>query len=222
MPIVSFDVDGTLVDGKFIDAVWHKGIPELYARKNGISFEESAAYAEKEYDKVGDQRIEWYDIKYWFRFFNLGDDWTNLMAEFRPLISIYPEVSRVLLELSGKYELVVISNATREFLGPVLEETRLGGYFSKIFSCTSDFKQLKKSPDFYSSICNILGIPPSQLIHVGDNLRFDYLVPRELGVQSFFLDRKKISEQGEHVINSLSELVPKIRRLSNDGDDATH
>lgn len=202
-------MDGTLVDGKFINAVWHEGIPRLYSKKKGISFEEASAYTEREYEKVGDQRMEWYDIKYWFRLFDLGHEWSTLMDEFRPLISAYPEVSQVLSELHPKHELIVISNATREFLEPVLEETRLRGYFNKIFSCTSDFAQVKKSPEFYSGICDILRIEPSQLLHVGDNVQFDYLVPKQLGVKAFLLDRKNQAD-GEHVIGSLSELIRKI------------
>ena len=71
--VVSFDADGTLVTPDFSQAVWYEGVPSLYARKNGISFQEAKAFIEKEYQVVGDCRVEWYDIKYWLQRFGLGD-----------------------------------------------------------------------------------------------------------------------------------------------------
>jgi hypothetical protein len=45
--VVSFDADGTLVTPDFSQAVWYEGVPSLYARKNGISFQEAKAFIEK-------------------------------------------------------------------------------------------------------------------------------------------------------------------------------
>ena len=42
--IISFDMDGTLVDVEFTDWVWGHGIPSLYAEKAGVSFEEAKTF----------------------------------------------------------------------------------------------------------------------------------------------------------------------------------
>ena len=74
-PIISFDMDGTLVESEYTDWVWNHGIPNLYAAKTGLPFEEARAFVEGEYRKVGDGAAEWYDIQYWFRFFQLETGW---------------------------------------------------------------------------------------------------------------------------------------------------
>lgn len=51
--IISFDMDGTLVDSEFTDWVWLHGIPKLYARKKGLSFDEAKALVVEEYQRVG-------------------------------------------------------------------------------------------------------------------------------------------------------------------------
>ena len=58
--IVSFDLEGTLVDMTFSDKVWNEGIPALYAQKTGLKFEEAKRIVLNEYMKVGEERIEWY------------------------------------------------------------------------------------------------------------------------------------------------------------------
>ncbi|TET40573.1 MAG: hypothetical protein E3J65_00725 [Dehalococcoidia bacterium] len=79
--VVSFDVEGTLVTPDFSRAVWYEGIPSLYAKRNGISFEEARSMVEDCYLKVGDQRREWYDIKYWFQRFQLGEARLQVLKE---------------------------------------------------------------------------------------------------------------------------------------------
>jgi putative hydrolase of the HAD superfamily len=42
--IVSFDMDGTLVNPEFTDWVWLHGIPTLYAEKTGLPFKKAKHY----------------------------------------------------------------------------------------------------------------------------------------------------------------------------------
>ena len=100
-PIISFDMDGTLVESGYTDWVWHHGIPKLYAEKAGLPLEEAKAYVLKEYRKVGEAASEWYDIKYWFRLFELETSWKTLMERYVDKISVYPDVTRLLDRLKG-------------------------------------------------------------------------------------------------------------------------
>jgi HAD superfamily hydrolase (TIGR01549 family) len=206
---ISFDMDGTLIDPEFTDWVWGHGIPTLYAEKKGISFEESKAYVEGEYRKVGEKAIEWYDIKYWFRFFQLGMHWQNLMERYVDKINVYPDVNPILARLKERFSLVLTSNAGREFIDIELKATGLGMYFDRIFSATSDFGAVKKTIDFYHRICQILGANPFEIVHVGDHYEFDYLIPRKLGIRAFCLDRSGVRKE-DFVIGDLRNLEKRL------------
>jgi HAD superfamily hydrolase (TIGR01549 family) len=208
--IISFDMDGTLVDPEFTDWVWSHGIPSLYAEKVGLPFEAAKAFVEGEYRKVGEGAIEWYDIKYWFRFFQLEMGWQVLMERYVDKINIYPDVNHLLDRLKDHFILVLTSNAGREFIDVELKATGLGRYFDRIFSATSDFGEVKKTIGFYHRICQILGASPQEIVHVGDHYEFDYLVPRALGIRAFYLDRSG-EQRGDFIISDLRDLEKGLR-----------
>ncbi len=201
--IVSFDVEGTLVTPDFSYSVWYEAIPRKYAEKNGIDFETARRIIEEEYAKIGDQRLEWYDVRYWFRKFGLGSA-EPVLESYRNRVAYYHEVKDVLSELSGRYTLIVASGSMREFLCHLLHDVE--PYFSRVFSSLSDYQQLK-TPEFYWQICQVMGVRPEEMVHVGDNRDFDFVAPQKIGVRAFHLDRK-----GEHgdALTSLMELKTKL------------
>jgi HAD superfamily hydrolase (TIGR01493 family) len=203
--IISFDMDGTLIDSVFTDWVWGHGVPTLYAKAAGISFEDAKAFVEGEYRKVGEGAVEWYDIKYWLRFFDLDGDWRGLLRRYADRITVYPEVHRVLGRLKEAYPLVLTSNAGREFIEVEMEATGLAVYFDQVFSATSDFREVKKVSRVYERVCEALNAPPGEIVHVGDHYEFDFLVPRAVGMHAVYLDRKD-GREGIGVIRDLDEL----------------
>lgn len=206
--VVSFDADGTLVNPKFVDLIWNFGVPNLLAKKEGVDLEEAKEYARKEYDKVGETSINWYDLAYWFDYFNLSQKHTDLIESFSHEVEIYPEVHSVLEKLCNNYKLVISSNAGREFLD--VEIKSIKRYFSHIFSSTTDFKQVKKTPEFYDNVCKILKISPEEMLHVGDHWNFDVVCPKKLGVTAVYLDRngKNIPKNGHNlVVSNLEEML---------------
>ena len=212
-------MDGTLVDPEFTDWVWSHGIPTLYAKKVGIPFEEAKAFVVNEYLKVGEGAIEWYDIKYWFQWFQLEQSWSMLMKQYADKINIYPDVNSVLEHLKDGFRMVLTSNAGREFIDVEMEVTGLGRYFERIFSATSDFREVKKTKGFYQRICQILGTRPQEIVHVGDHYEFDYVVPRSLGIRAYYLDRSG-GRKGEFIIPDLRDLEKKLpEKGKQSGDD---
>ncbi len=206
-------MDGTLVDAEFTDWVWGHGIPALYAKKVGVTFEEAKTFVTDEYRKVGEGAIEWYDIKYWFRFFGLEESWRGVMEQYTDKIKVYPDVHQILDRLRGRFPLVLTSNAGREFIDIEMKATGLGRYFNRIFSATSDFGQVKKTADFYQRICRALETKPQEMVHVGDHYDFDYLVPRSLGIHAFYLNR--LGEQNAaSIISDLRDLEERLPTAS--------
>jgi len=219
--IISFDMDGTLVAPEFTDWVWGHGIPTLYAEKTGLPFDEAKAFVVKEYLKVGEGAIEWYDIKYWLHLFQLKVSWKNLMERYIDKINVYPDVNHTLERLKERSLLVMTSNAGREFIDIEMEATGLRRYFERIFSATSDFAEVKKTIGFYRRICQILGVHPEEIVHVGDHYEFDYLVPRTLGIQTFYLDRSG-KQKGDFVLSTLKDFEKRLfseTRPQEEGDE---
>lgn len=210
--IISFDLDGTLMKSTFADLVWLEGLPKIYADEKKVDIEEAKQYVKEEYSKIGDNKVEWYDLNYWFNRFNLKYDWRELLDKYRYAVEIYLEVPDVLRRLHKKFDLIIISNAKREFIEIELEEVRIRKYFTHIFSSTSDFHRVKKLAEFYSIICNKLNINPGEMIHIGDHEEFDYQIPRRFGITSFYLNRER-TRRDKFIISDLKELEEKINKL---------
>jgi len=206
---ISFDMDGTLIGPEFTDWVWGQGVPRLYAEKMGLPLNAAKVLVEKEYQKVGEGAIEWYDIKYWFRFFQLEQSWKALMKQFVNKIHVYPDVNPILERLKDRFRLILTTNAGREFIEVEMEATGLGRYFEQIFSATSDFGEVKKTIGFYQRVCQILRAHPQEVVHIGDHYEFDFLVPRKLGIHAFYLDRSA-EQRGKFVIWDLRGLEKRL------------
>ena len=204
--IVSFDVEGTLITRKFSQVVWEEAIPDLYARKKGISFDDAKVRVMREYAKVGDGRAEWYDIRYWFNHFGLTNP-ERLLNEHKQEITLYPEASGVLKDLGKNHKLIVSSNSSREFLK--LELEKLDRHFHRVYSATSDFHQVKKTNQVYEEICRLLDVKPSEMVHVGDLLEDDFRAPRKAGVFAYHLDRTA-EKSDEFVLKDLEEFKARI------------
>jgi putative hydrolase of the HAD superfamily len=204
--LISFDAEGTLVTPDFSQAIWHETIPALYAQKNNIELARAREIVAGEYAKVGDQRLEWYDVGYWFGYFQLGPP-EPAIKSCVPKVSYYSEVKEVLSSLEGRYRLVVSSGTPLELLEPQLESIK--NYFAGIFSSISLCQGLK-TPRFYAYVSELMEVSPDRIVHVGDSWQFDYLNSRQAGINVFHLDRKG---GGEESLTSLLELETRLTQL---------
>ncbi len=198
--LISFDAEGTLVTPEFSEAIWHETIPAIYAHRTGMDIARARETVFEEYATIGERRLEWYDINYWFNRLDLGSA-ERAIDECLSRIGYYPEVMRVLESLGGRYRLIVASCTPHDFLRFLLADTE--HHFVKVFSSVSDYRQLK-SPAFYRSICEEMGVEPGRAVHVGDNWQLDFVNSREAGLHAVYLDRSG-STDGQS-IKDLTEL----------------
>jgi len=210
--LISFDLDGTLIKSTYADLVWLEGLPKIYAEEKDIDFKDAKRFLNKEYDRIGDNKKEWYDLEYWFNRFEFKTPWSKLLEKYKYAIETFPEVTNVLEKLHNKYDMILISNAKREFIDIELEESKLKKYFSLIYSSTSDFNMVKKVSDFYLMICNKIGVTPKQIIHIGDHKEFDYNIPKKLGIKSFYLNRER-TDKRKFVVYDLKEFLSRVENL---------
>ena len=206
--VISFDAEGTLVTPEFSEAIWHEAIPALYARTNALDLASAKRRVYEEYDAVGNQRLEWYDIEYWFDYLKLGSSQPVIHSCLHK-VARYPEVDDVLSSLADHYRLVVASGTPLELLGFLLADVK--SRFTRVFSSVSHFRQLK-TPEFYLKLCAELGVSPDQVLHVGDSRQFDWFNARESGLHACYLDRSR--RDHEESLADLTELEHVLSRLA--------
>jgi len=210
---ISFDLDCTLIDASYTTFVWEIGIPQLYAEKHSIALPSATSIVKAEYERLGDSSLEWYDISYWFTRFKLPGRWQDLMEEHRDKIRPFPEVKEVLENLVQDHDLIILSNAAREFVEVEIREANIERYFTRVFSTTSDFKEVKKASQLYKKIGGIMGVKPFETIHVGDHYEFDYLVPKGLGIEAYYLDRDDKRPKDDFTVRDLREFANLIEPI---------
>jgi len=214
--IISFDLDGTLVHGKYGDLVWNQGIPEEYARKYGMPFEEARHLIRSQYEEVGETNIEWYHIELWLKKFALDIPAKTLLDRYESHIEAFPDTKEVLEALTEKYTLIVASNAARIFVDKELSYTKLASHFSHIISATSDYGMVKKEAGFYEKLCTTLNISPHEIVHVGDHRVFDFETPSLLGIDAYHFAPDQQEARDRSQVNNgktlycLSDLLDKL------------
>lgn len=212
-PILSFDLDGTLMQPGFGDKVWLEGLPRIYAHRHDLPFEEAKERLLTAYETLGNSRREWYDLSYWIQELDLKITPEELLDNFSRYIQPYPEVPNTIKQCSKHYTLIISSAAMKQFITIELQTSHLDIYFFAIFSATTDTQTVKKDPFFYEMIAQKMHCSPHEIVHVGDNYDFDYVSPTRAGMNAIYLDRTS-TEKGSHIIHNLSDLKEKIREYS--------
>jgi FMN phosphatase YigB (HAD superfamily) len=203
--IISFDLDGTIVDAVYGNMVWLEGIPEKYGQRHGLSLEEAKALVKSHYDSVGEVHLLWYNIDYWLERFELSISVSALLDYYSGYIKLLPNVAPVLEKLSTRYRLVIASNAARIFVDQELRHTGIERYFCCTISATSDFQMVKKEEGFFRRLCSVLDVAPSDMVHIGDHAVFDVEVPRRVGIECYHYAPAHAKNGG--VIHDFQELL---------------
>lgn len=211
--IISFDLDGTLVNKQFADEIWLHQIPLLYAESNDIDYENAKNIVEKEYSKIGSDSLKWYDIHYWLNFLNLEYYWEDILKKGLHKLQVYPEVETVLKALSKDYTMIIISNAAKEFIDLEMDFLKLHNYFYAVYSAVSDFRKTKKDISTYLCVTEKLSIKPESLTHIGDTYEYDFIAAKKAGVKAYFLNRNAENIKNSYTVKNLIDFQRKLRDI---------
>ena len=212
--VVSLDLNGTLVTRGYADYFWLELVPRAYAERWGLGLEEARRAVAAEYDRVGPGDLRWYLPEFWARRLGLDVDVGELVREAASRAEVYPDVPEALERLAEGFRLVVASNMPRGFAEAVVErvEEAVGRrVFEGCFSCVSDLGIPRKEPAFYRYVCAEVGAPPARVLHVGDDVRYDYEAPLAAGLRACLVDRSgELGAAGVVAVRSLAELADLI------------
>jgi HAD superfamily hydrolase (TIGR01549 family) len=220
--VVSFDIDGTLMDFNYNIAFWDEAIPNLYSKRHDVSLDEAKKIFSDDAKKMGQNDVRWYQPSFWFKKYDIGDH-KKLMRNLKNRINFYPDSIPTLRVVNKNFKIIAITGNNKEFLEIKLEAENLGNFFSKCYSVIDDFGGVK-TPNVFRKISKDLGVLPNEIVHVGDDPEFDYIKPRSVGINAFLVDRndkhdvfKKDEHRKKvpnvHIIKDLSQLFKKIEAI---------
>jgi putative hydrolase of the HAD superfamily len=209
--VVSLDFSGTLISPDLMDYFWLELVPLLYSKRQGILLSEAKDEVYAAYEDVGKEELRWYVPRYWFERFGIGNQLNQAISEAEAQMKVYPDVSS-LHALAGKYRLIVCSNMTDDFLKRLAPKLQIGaeGYFSAV----SAYSLTTKRREFYTKVAEELGTGPSEIVHVGDDVRADFEAPKEAGWKAIFLDRQRHHPDVSPSITNLSVLPSALERMA--------
>ena len=199
--VLSLDLDGTLIPNEFVDRFWNHAIPLAYSIRHGIGYEEARRFVLGEYDRIGMRDLRWYIPWFWLRRFglNLGYEELVRLAGIDP--KPYEDAVSLLKKVRGRL-IVVVSTMVPLSLA-FFELKYLKGYIDEVYSAISDTGRYEKDENFYRFLSNSLGVEEKEILHVGDDYEFDYVMPRRAGLNSEHLSREG---KGLRALTDLIEL----------------
>lgn len=164
---VLLDMDGTLLDLRFDNHFWQRVVPDYFANKEGISFDEAIKQLEPLF-KAQEGLLNWYCLDYWSE--ALGIDIVKLKVETQEHIKELPHTRDFLgaIKASGK-RCVLVTNAHAESLNLKMQKTGLVEFFDAIVSA-HDFGYPKEQQSFWHAFHQLEQFDKSKTVMADDSL----------------------------------------------------
>ena len=188
--VISFDLDGTLVDLDFDLYLWFEELPRLYSEQNGVPLSQAKELMRSEYNRVGMQSRDWYDLCFWVKHHDLKVDPQKIVKDLSHKITVFPDVLPVLRKLkSERQRMVVFSNTPKMFLDIKKKVDGIDGFFERTISVYSDYSKIKSNNGVFDQLAQELGVEPCEILHVGDSYSSDYVPATSAGCAAILLER---------------------------------
>lgn len=136
----------------------------------------------------------------------------DLMENYNRL-KVFPEVKGALAQLSGKYQLAILSNANLELLEAAANFNDITPYLSKILSVDT-IQQFKPTPSVYQIPMNQFAVSPKQIAFVSSNT-WDVAGAKSFGLSVVWAKRRntaleQLGYEPDLIVNNLLELSEKL------------
>jgi len=132
----------------------------------------------------------------------------------RELLSVepFPDVGVCLglIQFSG-YKIAICSNLAKPYAIPA--KALLLNANAHVWSFETG--HLKPEPEIFQSVCTALDCLPSEILMIGDSLKYDVEGARAFGFQALWLDRLGKSPEAIHDLYRLTQLLPRIASSEN-------
>jgi putative hydrolase of the HAD superfamily len=225
MPIkaVTFDVGGTLAGGKLNRELYGRHLLELLEshgqRVSRRELKRAVGLAMDTLNRLRERDLEM-DFNEFRRLTLLRLGITPTPELLSSMASLYykcfeqepvPKCREVLEELSKNYVLGVISNTMSLASKIFLERFNLSGYF-KVQVYSGEVGYRKPHPKIFQIALERLGLPASEVVHVGNDPREDVKGPKRVGMKTILVGAH--DSEADLVVGSLAEVPSAVSRLA--------
>ena len=123
----------------------------------------------------------------------------------RMRVELFDDVTAVLAALAARFPIVAVSNGNADVNRVGLGQFFVGSVSSSIFGVA------KPDARIFHAAADKAGVPPSQVLHVGDDAAMDVLGALAAGMQTVWVNREghawSHAEQPHHTVTRLTELL---------------
>lgn len=139
----------------------------------------------------------------------------------RKRLQLYPGVKEVLNTLHAGYRLAVVTDAQSCYALPEIRAVGLDGYFDPvIISSRSGFR--KPDSRLFRKALDNMGVEPSEVICVGNDMFRDTYGATMLGIKTIFMDSNQGAKSFENVaphyrIQQFEDVLKGVAALERDG-----
>lgn len=201
-----FDMGGTLYrETAAFDAVHDKLRYEAFAEVTGTPIEEAESKYQELYARYGSNSAV---------FTSLGkpsDFWQNTFdnMDLSAVLDADPAVNQTLIELSRYVPISLFTNFKPTKIESVL---KLLGINHDIFTHVlsgDDVTKRKPDPEGFDKMVELTGVPPDELLYVGDRIDVDIKPARAIGIKTALLWQS--SDEADYSIRDFLELPQVLK-----------
>lgn len=138
-----------------------------------------------------------------------ADEWFDrYVAHYQAAWTLFPDAVPALDALAAGYRHGVLSNSSLANQDPKLRRLGLRERF-EVLVCAAELGVSKPAAEAFLRACEALGLPPGEVVYVGDQPEIDARGARDAGLTAVWLDRRGDAgpgPEGVHRIDGLGRL----------------